>query len=331
MKARILATAFSVWALPALHAQTLGTSICPQSTQVELTAQNVCQQTFDSYRYIVPQVALALTGGNLTLGQNSTLGGFGTFSIGLRATGFSGAVPNVGAFPQTTGAAQRATLPTSSQAIAIPAFDVSIGVFGGVPLGLTNVGGVDLIMSSAIIPDINAGSLILPPHTNYQLGYGLRIGLLSESLLVPGVSVTVSQRDLPTVTMGGSAGNSDLSIINLGVNTRSWRLVGSKNLLFGSIAVGTGVDNVDLAADLVGQVRNGSGAIVGSATPTASNSSYSRSTYFANVGLNLLLFRVVGEVGRVAAVDALPTFNSFSDGPAGRALTYGSLGIRFGR
>ena len=320
-----------VCAVAPLGAQTLATSSCPGTTQAEVVAQNACQQAYDVFQYLVPQIALALSGGNATLGQNSTLGGFGTFSVGVHAAGFSGSVPSPSSFPQATGAPTRNTLSSSSKAIAIPAFDASIGVFGGIPLALTNVGGVDLIASAAVVPNINVGDIVIPPHTSYQVGYGIRVGLLSESLLIPGLSVTYSQRDLPSISMSSVVGSTSLVISDMEIHTHSWRVVGSKSLLIADVAVGGGVDNYDQGADIHATVVNGAGTVIGTGVPRGTTQTHSRSNYFANVGVNLLLFRVIGEVGHVSAMDDVQTFNAFSGGAPGRQLTYGSLGVRIGK
>ena len=50
--------------------------------------QDACQQAVDVYQFMAPQLGLALTGGNATLGQGGALGGLGHFSIGVRANAF---------------------------------------------------------------------------------------------------------------------------------------------------------------------------------------------------------------------------------------------------
>jgi hypothetical protein len=87
MKRQILfVAALSVFGLASASAQG-GTNQCTSSP---VPAQDACQQAYDIYQFMAPQLGLALAGGNATLGQGSTLGGFGHFSIGLRANGFQG-------------------------------------------------------------------------------------------------------------------------------------------------------------------------------------------------------------------------------------------------
>ena len=42
-----------------------------------------------------------------------------------------------------------------------------------------------------------------------ESGYGARVGLLSESIIVPGVSLTVMKRDLPTVDIAARSTATD--------------------------------------------------------------------------------------------------------------------------
>ena len=83
-----------------------------------------------------------------------------------------------------------------------------------------------------------------------QIGYGLRVGLLQESLLVPGVAVSWFKRDLPTTTLTGSSSASNgpisvtdtLALKDFSVKTSAWRITASKNLLLLGLAVGYGQD-----------------------------------------------------------------------------------------
>ena len=46
------------------------------SQQVTNAAHDACVQAVDVFQFVAPQLGLALTGGNATLGQGGTLGGF---------------------------------------------------------------------------------------------------------------------------------------------------------------------------------------------------------------------------------------------------------------
>lgn len=68
------------------------------SGAVANAVHDACTQTVDVYQLMAPQLGLALTGGNATLGQGGALGGLGHFAIGVRANAFRGEVPKVNQF-----------------------------------------------------------------------------------------------------------------------------------------------------------------------------------------------------------------------------------------
>jgi hypothetical protein len=54
-----------------------------------------------------------------------------------------------------------------------------------------------------------------------------------------------------------------------------------------------------------------------------------RTNYFLNVTMNMLVARLTAEVGQSTG-GTVNTFNTFSGSQAAGARTYGSLGVRFG-
>jgi hypothetical protein len=310
------------------------------SNQAQRVAQDACQQAYDVYQFMAPQLGAAIVGGNATLGQASTLGGLGHFSIGLRGNAFKGDLPDVQNFTQrSSGATPAATLPTKSQFVGLPAADLAIGLFGGLPLALTNVGGIDLLVSASYVPTINQNSVRITPKQNLQLGYGARIGLLSESIIVPGVSLTYLKRDLPTTTIDGTATYTSLAtgpttatfaISNAKVNTSAWRLVASKSLLILGLAAGVGQDKYDQGADISATVQ---GTLPAPFTQTvsvpATTQSLTRTNYFLDASMNLLLLKLTAEVGQVSG-GTVNTYNAFQSGRADAARTYFSVGARLG-
>ena len=307
------------------------------TTSASRAAQDACQQAYDVYQFMAPQLGIAIAGGNATLGQASTLGGLGHISAGVRANILQGAIPDVGNFTQRTGGASPAvTLPSKNQILGLPAADLAIGIFGGLPLALTNVGGVDLLVSGTYVPTVTQNNVTIKPSQNLQLGYGARIGLLSESIIVPGVSLTYLKRDLPTTTITGSASYVDptagtvtttLNVTDAKVNTSTWRIVASKSLILFSIAAGAGQDKYEQSAAIAATFNS----TLGNSTATIPNTSQSltRTNYFLDASMNLLLLKLTAEVGQVSG-GTVNTWNSFSGGRADRALTYFSLGGRLG-
>lgn len=336
-KALLVAAGLSVFVIGNAGAQDLASPVCPAGNigspipDAPRAAQDACQQASDLYQFMAPQLGLALAGGNATLGQGSTLGGFGHFSIGLRVNAFQGSLPKVGSFTQSTNGAQRnSALPTKDQWLGLPTADVAIGIFSGIPVGVTNVGGIDALVSASYVPTIDETDIQVTPSSNVQVGYGARIGLLSESIVVPGVSVTWLQRDLPTTTISGASGNNSLRVSNLKSKTTAWRVVASKSFLLFSFAAGAGKDKYESNADIQGTVSTGIAGL-GTATVTVPNTTQDleRTNFFFDASLNLPLFKIVGEIGQSSG-GTVKTFNGFGGTRADRDQQYFSLGLRIG-
>lgn len=289
-------------------------------------AQDACQQAYDFYQFMAPQLGLALTGGNATIGQGGVLGGIGHFSVGIRGNVIEGVLPDVSNFSPSVTGAKQTSLPTKKQVVGLPVVDAAIGIFKGIPLALTNIGGIDALVSATYVPSITSGSVSITPSTNWQFGYGARLGLLSESIVVPGVSVTWIKRDLPKTDIIGTIGSSDtLSIKNTTLKTTAWRLVASKSFIMFGLAAGVGQDKYDQSADISAHVSQS--GFSATASPPDTKQTLTRTNFFGDVSLNLPLFKIVLEGGQ-ASGGTVNTYNSFAGDRADRSLVYGSLGIR---
>jgi hypothetical protein len=235
MKGRLLVS-FAALALAATSASAqVDTQRCPPGTVSGLgipdqarASQDACQKSIDLFKYMAPQLGTSITGGNATLGQGSSLGGLGHFSIGIRVNGVQGSLPQIqNVTPSVTGA-QSTEFDTKTQIIPMPTADLAIGIFKGIPLALTNVGGVDLLVSAAYLPEFDGdGVSVKVPDGSLKIGYGARVGILQESLLVPGISVSYLRRDLPTVNIAATSNNDSLLVDNLSLKTNAWRVVAS--------------------------------------------------------------------------------------------------------
>jgi hypothetical protein len=330
MKKLVLAlSVLSCFSISAAQAQG-GVNSCPGGSVINVASQDACQMAVDVFQFLAPQLGLGLTGGNATLGRGSALGGPGHFSIGVRANVFQGDVPDIEQFPtpSPTGAQPR-TLPSSSQILGVPTADAAIGLFAGVPLGLTNVGGIDLLLSATYVPTFgDAGSEIqVKPEHNWQVGYGVRVGLLQESLVLPGVSFTFLKRDLPTTTITGTSSSLDVNIMDASVHTTAYRVVASKSLILFGVAAGVGQDKYDQKANVQGTGRASGVSVTSSVVPLSQD--LTRTNYFLDLSMNFPLVKLIGEIGQVTGGD-VSTFNTFTTGPADKSRTYGSLGVRVG-
>jgi hypothetical protein len=325
MRARLfMAAGLSLIALRSADAQCTGTP-----TSGSQATEDARQQAHDVFQYMAPQLGLAIAGGSPTLGQGSVVGGLGHFSIGIRGNALAGHVPQVDQFQTSCTGAQSRTLPTSQQYLGLPGVDAAIGVFKGLPLGVTNVGGIDVLLSASYIPEISGdGVEVTAPDGALKIGYGARVGLLQESLLVPGLSVSVLRRDLPSVNFVGTSGGNSLEVNNLSVKTTAWRVVASKSLLLFGLTAGMGRDSYDQSANVTATVQAPApyGTVSSSIDP---NQSLTRTNMFAGASLNLLMLKVSGEVGKVSG-GTINTVNSFDGKAAADSRLYGSVGLRLG-
>lgn len=305
-----------------------GTSV----TNVNYYTSDACQKAIDLFKYMAPQLGISLTGGNALLGTGGTVGGLGHFRLEARANGLWGSVPQVqnsNVQPQA-GPYVSSRYSTKSQVLGLPAVNAEIGLFKGLNLGITRVGGIDALVTASYVPDVNAsGVSVTTTGSNLKFGGGARIGLLEEGLLWPGVGFTYMRRDLPTINVVGSVptppGTTSLRVDNLDESTRAWRLVASKNLLLLDVAAGVGQDKYESSADVSATV-NFAGA-QGSRAPVKMSQTLTRTNYFADLTLNLLVLKLIGEIGMVKG-GTINTYNTFDKKPDASRL-FGSVGLRF--
>ena len=340
MKARLFVL-FAALAIAAtsVGAQGVDTQRCPPGTVNGLgipdqarASQDACQKAIDLFQYLAPQLATTVAGGNATLGQAGSLGGLGHFSVGFRVNALQGSLPQVqNITPSVTGAVKD-NYDTKTQLFPMPTAELAIGIFKGLPLAITNVGGIDLLVSAAYLPEFNSsGVSVKVPNGSLKLGYGARVGILQESLLVPGVSVSYVRRDLPTVDIAANSGNDSLNVNNFTLKTTAWRVVASKGLLLFGIAAGVGQDKYESSTDVSAHLaaRTVPPVAAFNSTPVPLSQSITRTNVFADLSMNLLLFKLTGEIGQVSG-GTINTYNTFNGKQPADSRIYGSVGARFG-
>jgi hypothetical protein len=338
MKGRLFVS-FAALALAATSASAQDLQRCPAGTANAFgvpdqtrASQDACQKSIDLFQYLAPQLATSVAGGNATLGQAGSLGGLGHFSAGFRINALQGSLPQVqNVTPAVTGV-QKSNYDTKTQLFPMPTAELAIGIFKGLPLAITNVGGIDLLVSAAYLPEFNSsGVSVKVPNGSLKLGYGARVGILQESLLVPGVSVSYVRRDLPTVNIAANSGNDSLNVNNFSLKTTAWRVVASKGLLLFGLAAGIGQDKYESSTDVSAHLaaRTVPPVAAFNSTPVSLSQSMTRTNVFADLSLNLLLFKLTGEIGQVSG-GTINTYNTFSGTQAADSRIYGSVGARFG-
>ena len=295
--------------------------------------QDACQKAVDLLNYMTPQLGTLIAGGNATIGQGGTLGGLGHFALSVRANAMRASLPDIDGAGVNYGAAQRSDYVTEAQWAALPVVDAAFGVFKGIALPLTNVLGVDLLLNVSYLPELERHPLSLTtPDGSFKFGYGARVGVLQESLVLPGISLTYMKRDLPRTTLiasweGGVLSNADTARLqNFDIGTTSWRLVASKSLLALNLAVGVGQDRYEASADAFYSVNEPLARFEGG--PVRYAFDVTRTNVFLDVVTNLGLMKLVATVGGVSGGD-IPTYNTF-DTEADASRIYGSLGVRIG-
>jgi hypothetical protein len=214
----------------------------------------------------------------------------------------------------------------------MPTAELAIGVFKGLPLAITNVGGVDVLVSASYLPEFNNSNVsVKVPSGSLKFGYGARVGILQESLIVPGVSVSYLHRELPTVNIAANSNSDSLYVNNLSLKSNAWRVVASKSLLLFGLAAGFGQDKYDASTDIGAHVaaRTVPPTPAANAGPVALKQNLTRTNVFADLSMNLLLFKLTGEIGQVSG-GTINTFNTFNGKQAADSRIYGSVGARFG-
>ena len=337
MNARILVASLvlACTVAPVLAAQGGVDSRCtdPDLVGTSNEGQDACQKALDLLNYMTPQLGTLIAGGNATIGQGGTLGGLGHFALSLRANAMRASLPDIDAAGVNYGAAERSDYVTEAQWAALPVVDAAFGVFKGIPLPLTNILGVDALLNVSYLPELKHDPLELTtPDGSFKFGYGARVGLLQESLVLPGISVTYMKRDLPRTTLvaswdGGVLANADTARLeNFDIGTTSWRVTASKSLMAFSLVLGVGQDRYEASADAYYSVNEPLARFQGG--PVRYAFDVTRTNVFLDLTTNLGLMKLVATVGGVSGGD-IPTYNNF-DTEADASRIYGSLGVRIG-
>lgn len=290
--------------------------------------RNACNTAVDLFDYMAPQLGAVIAGGNTTLGQGGSMGGLGHFAVSVRGNALMGSLPQIQDYnplinnnPANAGSQ---TIDTKDQILGLPAVDAAIGIFPGLNLGVTRVGGIDALVNAYYVPEYSGqGVSVKAPDGSLKFGYGVRVGVLEEGIVTPGLGFSYVKRDLPTVDIHAQSGLNSFDVTGLDVQTTSWRVTASKSLIVLGLAVGAGQDKYESSAAISGSVSGFAG------TSASAKQSLTRTNYFADVSMNLLMAKIVAEIGAVSGGD-VQTYNTFSGKAADASRLYGSLGLRIG-
>jgi hypothetical protein len=326
--AQVAAAAATLLVSGALRAQTT-TGPCVV-TPSSASGVDACTKARDLFAFVIPQVGVALSSGNPILGEGGTMGGWGKRALSVRISAADGRLPRNSVPIGISGGAASSDFGATRTVVPVPSADAAIGVFAGVPLGLTNVGGVDALLGATYLPSVDKNDLSLEPgSSNFAFSYGLRVGALQESSFIPGLSVSFMRRKLPTVNLGYTPSNDSLTVQDMSVTSNTIRLVASKRILIVGIAAGVGRDKIEGSASMRAAVNE---TVLGTnqrTTVTLSNlrSKVTRNTAFVNASFGLLVARIVGEFGWSSAGTIEQTVNQFGGRQANEGYRYGSVGV----
>lgn len=300
--------------------------------------QDACQKSIDLFNYLAPQLGTLLAGGGAELGRGGTLGGLGHVAFGVRANIVGGGrIPDFSRISLSLTGATPTNFSMRAQTLALPTADLGVGLFAGVPVGLTRVGGVDLLLSGGYVPSFTAGAVRVD-RTGHalQIGYGVRLGLLERSRFVPGVAVTYLRRELPTTSILATTNDGGtIGVYGARVRTNSWRLAADQRLSILGFDAGVGQDRYDSQATIDGSlaIANLAGFSVGAVDFSQMLAQrLTRTNIYGGLSVPAGgVAQLRAEVGRASGGGTVPTYNSFSGRTPTDAYTYVSLGVRVGR
>jgi len=317
-------------------------------------ARELCLMAAQAVESAQPQLGILTAGGNPTLGTASAGGLRFGFMPRVSATARLNLVfirlPDILA-EQVGGAGQRLNETLGIPAPALGA-TATVGVLPGFsPLPLVGgVGAVDLIGSATWLPFRALGLDGFGEESpDISWGAGVRLGLLRESFVMPGVSVSLMHRRLGHVRFGNVCpspiqsgpvtqgdgytresglcpGGGDPAEFDFDLRSWNTRAAVSKRLLGVGLTAGVGHD------------RHSSGVGFGFETPEMPATDYvrfreidlasGRTSLFANASFTVLVATLALEAGWMQGAEGVPEFPRTADFDPRGGTFFGSLGAR---
>lgn len=257
-------------------------------------AANVCNASVDATRYFHPLMGLAISGGNPLIGSGRPLGGLGHFAIGLRGTIMEAELPDLSYDGSTPEVPAGETVPFGA-----PTIDAAVGIFNGVGPGLL---AIDVLGSVVTVPK-NIDGLTVDPDAStigdfaYELGYGVRVGVIRGGGPIPAISLSYNKRGTPNLKYGDVNAGDDYSYA-MNVDAVNWRATAGWSL--GLVELGIGVGKDKYTGDAQIQFIDPTG-------PTTETIDMELDTdktvAFGNLGFNVGLMRLGLEAGWQGAGD----------------------------
>lgn len=341
IKQYVLAGAAVLAAAP-LAAQNDIETVC--SSGILAIAAEECAVVAQAVDAAQPQLGILMAGGNPILGTASTggirLGLIPRVSVTGRLNVVAARLPDI--TEELNGADQ-------VQEFAVPAPAVGANVSVGLTQGFSvapligGFGAIDLLGSVSVLP---LSLLDDFEESAFSWGAGARVGLIRESFVTPGVSLSVMYRNLGEVTFGNVCSGTetpavdnrsvcsvnddgeDFGEIQFGLSNWSTRAAVSKRLLGLGLTAGVGYDRFSTDADFAFRApsgANGADQIFRYQDVAVDNDRWSA---FLDASFTVLVASLVGEVGWMQGADPIQGFPDTSDFDAGEGTWFGSLGLR---
>lgn len=348
---RTLAAAVAVaLAAPVASASAQGdiNDVCAQFSDPNVASR--CASVAQAVDAAQPQLGILMAGGNPTLGTASTggvrLGVLPRVSAGLRANIVFARLPDI----RDEGSSSGGSFTPEKFSVPAPAVgaNVSVGVFPGVSLApmVGGFGAIDLLGSATILP-LSLANVEGLEKNPVSWGAGARVGLLRESFITPGVSVSVMYRKMGEIQFGDvcesgnivgpetdappyCTGEGDFGSINFGLSNVSTRAAVSKRLLGFGLTAGVGYDRFNTDADIAfrapSTLPGDPGRRIYSFRDVQVDND--RWSAFLDGSFTLLVGSIVGEVGWMQGQEPISGFPEASDFDPKEGTFFGSVGVR---
>ncbi|MBD0320160.1 MAG: hypothetical protein ICV87_07500 [Gemmatimonadetes bacterium] len=340
------ALALAIAAPASLAAQTDIDNVCDEFSG-NANLQSRCASVAQAVDAAQPQLGILMAGGNPTLGTASTggvrLGILPRVSAGLRLNVVFARLPDIREEDSANGEVSPDKFSVPAPALGA---NVSVGVFPGISVApmVGGFGAIDLLGSATVLPVSLAGVDGLEKNP-VSWGAGARIGLLRESFITPGVSVSVMYRRMGDIqfgdvcegdegpAVGGSdascTGEGDFGEIDFGLSNVSTRAAVSKRLLGFGLTAGVGYDRFETDANLAFRAPSVTG---NTARPVYRFSDVQvdndRWSAFLNGSFTLLVGSIVAEAGWMQGQEPISGFPARSDFDPKEGTFFGSIGAR---
>lgn len=283
--------------------------------------RQTCDAAADLTRAYHPIAGLLISGGNPLLGGGASMGGLGKFAVALRVNATHVIIPDLAVGANNTVAQSDALL------APVPLLEGALGLFKGLPNGMLSLdflGSAQLVPNEKLVSDIrvDSGAPRIGP-ISLGIGYGARLGILNGLGPLPGVSVSVMRRSIPTVGFGNLSAGDDLAA-DLNLHATAVRVVATKR--WAVLTLGGGAGWSKYTGDAVATFRD-----PGTSLPQniSLHLDQSRSVIFADAGFDLRFMKIVGEIGHQSGKDQqlITNFQGFDDT---KGTTFYSAELRFG-